>query len=80
MSDLIRHGRYYHSPNDVEICHGCLRAERDSLREENERLRAGLEAVIAYVPEGFVSPMDDEDSMNYRAIAQAALQGREPNR
>lgn len=38
-----------------------------------ERRRVGLQAVIDYVPDGFVSPMDDEDSMNYRAIARAAL-------
>lgn len=38
-----------------------------------KKLREALEAVIDYVPPGFISPMDDEDSMNYRAIARAAL-------
>ena len=52
-------------------------AEQDArglrLAEENERLREGLEAVLAYVPQGFISPMDDEDTLNVRAIARAAL-------
>jgi hypothetical protein len=42
-------------------------------RAENERLREGLEAVLAYVPQGFISPMDDEDTLNIRAIARTAL-------
>jgi hypothetical protein len=39
------------------------------------RLQQALEWIIDYVPAGFVSPMDDEDSMNYRAVAREALAG-----
>ena len=36
-----------------------------------EDAETALQKVIDYVPEGFISPMDDEDSMNYRAFAHA---------
>ena len=49
-------------------------AERDTLRRTVEGYREALERIIAYVPPGFISPMDDEDSMNYRHIARQALE------
>lgn len=45
------------------------------LAEGSARKDAALQAIIDYTPPGFISPMDDEDSMNYRAIACAALEG-----
>jgi len=51
---------------------GALQHHITELRDRLERLEAGLQAVIDYTPEGFISPMDDEDSMNYRAIARHA--------
>jgi chromosome segregation ATPase len=47
--------------------------EREELLAEVKRLRAALQAILDYVPEGFISPMDDEDTLNFRAIARAAL-------
>lgn len=47
------------------------------LAEGSARKDAALQAIIDYTPPGFISPMDDEDSMNYRAIARAALKGDE---
>jgi hypothetical protein len=44
-----------------------------TLRLESARLWEGHEAIIAHVPEGFISPMDDDDSAAYRAISRAAL-------
>lgn len=43
----------------------------DALARRLEAAETALQKVIDYVPDGFVSPMDDEDSMNYRAIARA---------
>ena len=55
-----------------------LRHSLEAAEALAERRRVGLQAVIDYVPDGFVSPMDDEDSMNYRAIARAALADEGP--
>jgi len=41
-------------------------------------LEAALQAVIDYIPEGFYAPMDDDDAVEYRAIARAALRAEEP--
>ncbi len=51
-----------------------FRARAIAAESREKELRAGLQAIIDYVPPGFVSPMDDEDSMNYRAIALAVLE------
>ena len=57
-----------------------LREQVDRLDEALAEAHAQLEdqtealqAIVDYVPVGFISPMDDEDSMAYRAIARAAL-------
>lgn len=41
--------------------------------EENAKLREALERILNYVPEGFISPMDDDDTLNFRIIARNAL-------
>lgn len=47
-------------------------SERDTLRAENERLKEALEAVVAYIPEGFYSD-DDEDSIPLAGRGRLAL-------
>lgn len=43
-------------------------------------LEKALHEIEAYVPKGFVSPMDDEDSLSIRAIARNALNQEPENR
>jgi hypothetical protein len=67
LDDLIRHHRG----------NAATAAGFDQIAAEARcaRLQQALEWIIDYVPAGFVSPMDDEDSMNYRAVAREALAG-----
>lgn len=53
-----------------------VHARAEAAEAEAATLTDGLQQILDYVPQGFISPNDDEDSLNYRSIARAALAGR----